>query len=80
MLVAFMFVVLLIIFAFAIASSFNYGVQANRNSMGCNSTANFTSMDYGHKVTCTITDLYSPFYIALILGIAGTIIAIKLNG
>ena len=70
-----MFAFLLFFFGFSIASSLNSGVQSIRTNMAC--ATNFTTMSYGNQVTCTITDLYSPLFVALILGIGGILIAIK---
>ena len=75
--VVFMFAVLLFFFAFAIASSFTSAIQSVRTNMAC--ATNFTIMDYGNKATCTITDLYAPLFISLIIGLGGTLVAIKLG-
>jgi len=75
--VVLMFVMLLIFFAIAIASALNTGVQAPRTNMNCET--NFTNLDYGSKIVCKVTDLYSPLFVALIIGIGGTLIAIKLS-
>jgi len=75
--VVFMFAILLFFFAFAIASSFNTPIQAQRTLLGC--PTNFTSMSYNYKVVCVVTDLYSPLFISLIVALGGALIAIKLS-
>lgn len=75
--VVFMFAVLLFFFAFTIASSFTSAVQTVRTGMAC--TANFSIMDYGSKTVCVMSDLYSPIFIAIIIGVAGALIAIKIG-
>ncbi|MGA2130646.1 MAG: hypothetical protein ABSG05_03495 [Candidatus Pacearchaeota archaeon] len=76
--VVFMFAMLLFAFGLAIASGLNSAVQSVRTTWGC--TTNFTTMDYGNQVGCTVSDLYSPLFVAIIFGIAGSLIAIKIGG
>jgi hypothetical protein len=69
---AVMFAVLLFFFALAIGTAMNSSVQGVRVSMGC--TKIFSTLDFGSQATCTMMDIYSPFFVAIIFGLIGMII------
>lgn len=77
LMVVLMFAVLLYFFGLAIGSPLNSVVQNARTSMAC--STNFANLDFGTQATCTMTDLYSPFFVAIIFGLGGVLIGVKLQ-
>ena len=75
--VVLMFALLLFFFGIALASPMNTAVQTVRTNLNC--SGNFTNLDYGNKGVCAMSDLYSPLFIAILLGLGGTLIGIKLT-
>lgn len=69
---AIMLGILLFFFGLAIAPSLNSIIQGVRASEGC--TTVFSTLDFGTQATCTMQDIYSSFYVAVIFGLIGMII------
>ena len=72
----FMIGIIILIIAFSLASPLIKSSNTARSGMDCNNE----SLSTGQKITCTVTDITSPFVVAVLLGLGGLALGSKLIG
>jgi len=71
-----MLAVIFFVLGLALSTPLNQVVQESRTSALMNCTN--TSIDSYQKGACIITDLYSPYFVGILFGIAGAILGAKI--
>jgi ABC-type sugar transport system substrate-binding protein len=71
-----MLAVIFFLLGLALASPLNAVVQESRTTAALNCTN--SSIDSYKKGACVITDLYSPYFVGILFGIAGAILGARI--